>query len=346
MMQKIILLTDYQNRFGSKYLDNPYRSGFDKALLKKYFNHHGYQPVFQSFASIDFYLENYADEPVLYTSSEDQDYHYKSFIEDVVLGLELHGAKVIPHFKYLRANNNKVFMEILRDQITSGPALKAKYYGTFEELKDDTATIQCPVVIKKTAGASGTGVFLAQSPKELLKIAKRIARTRDSYDELWDYGRSLKHPGYRRESRFRRKFIIQDYIPGLNNDWKIYAFGERYYIFNRPIKKGRDIRASGGGYENYRYGVKAQPPEGIFEFAESVHNKLDVPHSSLDIAYDGKQFYLLEFQCVYFGTAGIVLSEEYFKQRNGSWVSIPEQLDQERVYVESIVDYLNKQNSV
>lgn len=340
-MKNITLLTDYKNNFGSKHYDSPYRSGFDKLLLKKYFNEYGYEPVFRNFASIDFSKENFKDELVLYTSSEDDGYYYKSFIEDIVLGLELQGAIVIPEYKYLRANNNKVFMEILRDQIIIDSSLKARYYGTFEELKKDIVELKFPAVIKTAEGASGSGVYLANSQEEIISIAKKIARTKNINYELWDYGRSIKHKGYIRDSNYRKKFIVQDFIPDLKNDWKIYVFGKRFYIFNRPLQPGRGFRASGGGYENYFYGLQANPPQGIFEFAEAIFNKLNIPHLSLDIAYDGKSFYLIEFQCVYFGTAGILFSEKYFINKIGNWIDQNNEKDIEKVYSESISTFLN-----
>ena len=36
-MNKIYILTDYKNIFGSKHNATPYRSGMNKKLLKKYF---------------------------------------------------------------------------------------------------------------------------------------------------------------------------------------------------------------------------------------------------------------------------------------------------------------------
>ncbi len=109
-------MTDYKNRFGSRHFDKPYRSGFDQQVLAKYFSQHNINPKFINLSDVNFRKNNFTNQFILYTSSEDEGYFYKSYIEDIVLGLQLSGARVIPDFKYLRANNNKVFMEILRDQ--------------------------------------------------------------------------------------------------------------------------------------------------------------------------------------------------------------------------------------
>jgi glutathione synthase/RimK-type ligase-like ATP-grasp enzyme len=341
-MKEIFLLTDYKDHFGSKHNDVPYRSGMDKNLLKRYFAEHDFETKFLKFSDVDFRKMNFKNKYVLYTSTEDNGYYYKAFIEDIIFSLELAGAKVIPSFKYLHATNNKVFMEKLRDILFPEQALifNSLSLGSWEELIASKDKVQMPCVIKTFEGASGEGVFLAKNWKELEKITKKISRTRDFKFELWDLCRSFKHKGYMRDSLYRKKYIIQNFITGLKNDWKIYVFGNQYFIFYRPVFKSRGFRASGGGYDNYFYGNDARSPEGIFDFARNIFNKLQVPHASLDIVFDGERFFLLEFQCIYFGTAGILYSKEYSKEQNLKWISQPNVSDIEKVYVESIVEFI------
>ena len=341
-MTKIIALTDYKDRFGSKHFDKPYRSGMDKLKLKEFLLVHDYDIEFIKFTNINFHNQSYYNKIFIYTSSEDPGYYYKSFAEDIIYGLELVGAIVVPAFKYLRANNNKVFMEMLSDQMVSDKIkkLKSQHFGSLEDLLTNVNNIKFPCVIKSSAGASGTGVQLIENEKILIKKVKKISRTKNLKYELWDKGRSLKHKDYSRDSKYRNKFIIQDFVPNLKNDWKIYLFGDKLYIFNRPILKGRGIKASGGGYDNYYYGLEAKVPKKIFDFAYKIFKILDLPHLSLDIAYDGEQFYLLEFQAIYFGTAGIPYSNGYFQKRNDEWIFFKKELEIEQVYADSIVWYL------
>ncbi|MBN2350324.1 MAG: hypothetical protein JXJ22_15910 [Bacteroidales bacterium] len=341
-MKTIHLLTDYKNQFGSKYYDTPYRSGFDKKLLGEYFLKCGYTVQFLNFSNIDL-LNNYNGSNIIYTSTEDMGYFYKSYIEDVIYGLSLSGANVMPAYKYLKANNNKVFMEQLRKQNLpfTSEHLYSYSFGTKEEFENLPHKITYPCVIKKAEGASGRGVYLANSQREAMGIIKKITRTKNLKYELWDLARSFKHKGYKRDSRYRSKCIVQEFIPDLTNDWKIYIFGDRYYIFYRPVFKHRGFRASGGGYPNYFYGKDAYKPEGLLDFAKKIFDSLDVPHLSIDIAYDGKRFYLLEFQGLYFGTAGIVRSKEFYTCDKGNWIEVKNTLNQEQVYVDSIVSYLN-----
>lgn len=323
-MNKIFLLTDYKGRFGSKHDDNPYRSGMDLRLLAGALGENGYEAEYIQFSDVNPGDEIWKNRIVLYTSAEDNGLVYKQYIEDLVFALELTGARVIPSFKYLRAHNNKVFMELLRVllPVELRGSLVSSHFGTIEELTDHIKEIEFPVVIKGSAGAMGRNVFLAHTGNELLDIVrKRIAARATLRFRIKEYLRQKKHPGYIRDSFYRGRFVIQKFIPGLKNDWKVYYFGNRAFIFNRPVFEKREFRASGGGYDNYSYGLAAGMPDGLLDFGWDIFMALRVPFVSMDLAWDGSRFYLLEFQCVYFGTAGILkrYSRELFVRDDGSW---------------------------
>ena len=344
-IDKIFLLTDYKGHFGSKHFDVPYRSGFSKDLLIQYFERAGIAAEAVPFADLDLSPSSVKGKAFLYTSSEDIGYHYKTYIEDIVLGIETAGGMPIPQFKYLRANNNKVLMEILRLQsgLDAIKSIKSNCYGTLEELLKDERlrTSAFPKVLKLSEGASGRNVQLARDYRSLVRQVKRMCRTRHVFEDIWDYGRSLKHKGYIRESLYRKKYVVQDFVPNLANDWKVYVFYDSYFVFYRPVFRSRKFKASGGGYDNYAYGLKANIPDGLLDFAKRIRDIFDVPQMSLDIGWNGKEFYLFEFQFVYFGTAGIVYSSEYFTCEDGSWTSKNNSKDQEFFYVNSVVKYLN-----
>lgn len=342
-MKSIIALMDYKAKFGSKHFDTPYRSGMDKDRLKYYFNALGFQLEYIYLNDINLSKNTYQGKDMIYTSSEDIGYKYKSYIEDVIYALELSGANVVPSYKHLRANNNKVFMELMREFEGLTNNISAQVFGSMKDLLMYLEDIIYPVVLKTSEGASGTGVSLIKTEKELITKVKQINQ-REYNKDLRDYGRSLKHKGYTRESLYRQKFILQEFIPDLQNDWKIYIFGKKLYVFKRPLLKGRGIIASGGGYDNYFYGLEAETPDGLFDFAQEIYNKMNVPHISIDIVFDGKEFYLIEFQSLYFGTAGIPYSDGYFTQKNKVWEFVTNKLEIEKVYADSIVQYLEKTN--
>ena len=93
------------------------------------------------------------------------------------------------------------------------------------------------------------------------------------------------------------------------------------------------------------FGLQAKAPEGLFDFAEKVYKTLDVPNVSLDIAFDGESFILFEFQCLRFGTAGIVYSEEYYTKNGEDWVTKKNDKIIEKEYAESVIKYLNSKKN-
>ena len=345
-MNEIICLTDYKNHFGSKWSASPYRSGLDKNGLTSDFKKYGYQLKFISMNEVDFTKPQWKGANVLYASSEEYGLYYKDFIEDVVMGLQEVGANLLPHSLFLRANNNKDFMEILR-QIKLPAKLrtiKAQVFGTYNELDAalNEGLVPLPCVIKKSAGAMSRGVYLAKDEKDLRKKAKQISYTGTLKIKLKEFLRTIKHKGYLAESCFQNKFIVQPFIKGLVNDWKILIYGEKYFILKRNIKKN-DFRASGSGL-SYTSGSNSDFPPILLNFVREFFLTLDVPNLSVDIAYDGSKPYVFEFQALHFGTSTHYKSKDYYEYSKGSWIFKPNDISQEEVYVYSIFEYLKRKN--
>lgn len=347
-MKKLFALTDYKNSFGSKWKAKPYRSGYDKKLLKKYFYKYGYEVKFIKMQDVKFDRNIWEGENVIYTSSEEIGLNYKDFIEDIIYGLELCGANVIPRYSMLRANNNKVFMEILRYRIL-GEELsgnKSMIFGTYEELKIaiNNNKLSCPCVIKKSTGAMSRGVFLANNFKELKTIAKKTSRTRNIIYEFKDFIRKHKHKSYKKESKYQNKFIVQKFIPNLENDWKIVIYGDHYYILKRYVREN-DFRAS-GSHVNYKAGSESEFPFQMLDTIEKIYKKLDIPHLSLDFAFDGKRGYVHEIQAIHFGTSTQYISNDFYIKKNNKWTVLKKEFDQEEEYVWGIVKYLGKHSEL
>lgn len=341
-MKEIIALTDYKGFFGSKWNANPYRSGMNQDLLKTHFNQLGYSFKTMKFSEFDYSDKSNAEKIIIYTSSEDNGYIYKDYIEDIILGAQELGCNVLPQFKFLRANNNKVFMEILRDLILPNNKLKSYYLSVInDELMDQ---LEYPIVMKESSGAMSAGVSMIHNKKELKKNIRRFNRTDNliqTKEIIKDFLRGLKHKDYIKDSLNRKKFILQEVIPNLNSDFKILVFGDKYYIFERPIRNN-DFRASGSGNAHYIYGSRVNVNLNMFDYAKDIFDNLNVPNASLDICDNGSQYSLFEFQALYFGSVGQFKSDGYYKIIEGKWTFIKEQLDLENVYANSIDYYLNK----
>jgi hypothetical protein len=339
-MQQVVLITDYQGRFGTKYGAVPYRSGMDREIIAAEFRKAGFEPLFCRASHVQDLLPGVSGTIFLFTSSEDRGGAYKSYLEDLVLALTEMGATVIPRFPFLRAHNNKVFMELLRKRWgpATGDSLTSRCYGSYGEMTEDIGTYTWPVVVKRPDGFRSRGVWLASSAAELKRIARRISSTPHLLHDIKDYLRRFRHPNFMPASTHRGKFLVQQFIPGLANDWKVLVYGNRYYVLRRLNRKN-DFRASGSGRLSY----DEDPPAGLLDFAAGAFAWFNVPNISVDMAYDGTSWHLLELQFLYFGTYTIENAPHFFTPLpGGGWKRVREGSLLEREYVMSIIDYLRR----
>ena len=132
---------------------------------------------------------------LLFTSSEDKNNFYKSFIEDVIYHLEASGIIVIPSFAYLKAHNNKVAMELLRARSGFEPiqTIQSEVFGTIEELKAKADNLRYPLVIKPASGAMSKGVAKADNREELIIQARMISSSPDIWHDTKEKLRILKY---------------------------------------------------------------------------------------------------------------------------------------------------------
>jgi len=314
----------------------PYRSGMDIAKILQVFRENDFEAETVAPSQISFCGLFDQETVFLYTSSEEPNNYYKSFLEDIVYGLEMAGARVIPSFRYLRAHNNKVFMEILRALgSVEMRTIASRIYGCYEEIRDDVRPWTYPSVLKPAAGAMSKGVSLARNREELLREARVLSRSSSLKVSMVETLRSIKHSGYVKCSDFQNKFIIQDLVPGMSFDRKVLLYGEKQYVlkrFNRP----NDFRASGGG----RLLFDDSPPPELLNYCERVYDALDVPNVSLDVGYSEGKFHVLEFQAVFYGTYTVAKSEFWFEKQDGRWLRRDGLSEVENEYAMSVVRYL------
>jgi glutathione synthase/RimK-type ligase-like ATP-grasp enzyme len=340
--KKIFALIDYKGYFGSKVNSVCYRSGMDLELLSKYFRESGYELEIIMYGDVDLRNTDWSGRIVIYTSQEDPDYSYKGYIEDIIYALELSGAIVIPSYRFLRADNNKVFMELLRDiaDLNSIKTITSHHFGCYEEfMRKSNEIANDKIVIKKPSGAKSHGVYLSETRDSAIKIVKRISKSPLTWEDLKDRIRPFRHKGYKRNSYNRNKFLVQNFVPGLKNDWKILVFGNKFFIEYRGTRDN-DFRASGSQKFLFDDSIFENIPEGIFKLAEQVRNTFNVPHFSLDIGYIEGVYYLFEFQALYFSSYAQWKSDTYFTKQNNEFIRLRDKSDLEQLYAESIVDFL------
>jgi hypothetical protein len=111
-----------------------------------------------------------------------------------------------------------------------------------------------------------------------------------------------------------KAFVIQEFIPGLDSDYRVIGIGDRFYLMKRMANKG-DFRASG----TKKFVFETDPPEGLLDYAHDVFTRFGTPFLSMDIGHRQGRNYLFEFQALHFGTAAIVRSTGFYRITEKGW---------------------------
>lgn len=337
MKKEIFLVTDYRNQFYESV--RSHGASFDIERMRMYFSNMGYDLKVMQFREIDFQSNNYNGRYILYQSSEDRGLLYKDYIEDILLGFMLQSAILIPDFPKFRAHHNKAFMEILRSihDSASVKRIASRGYGTLEEFACDIGRQPEKVVMKPSSGAQSSGVRLAEGHAAQLRYARRLSSSFNTIESIKRLVNSIIRKNYPKKSLHRRKFIVQEFLPGLDGDYKILVYGEKYYVLQRENRKN-DFRASGSGKFTY----PLSPPSELLNFAQEIFTSFQVPFISMDIAKVESGYVLIEFQFLCFGNYTLERSKFYYicTDENG-WQRIDETPDLEREFVASVVRYID-----
>ena len=202
--------------------------------LKSCFDEAGYTLRPLAVPDLDFRTMDFADQCVLCTDAEDPDCLYKSYLEDIYLALQLQQAVLIPPYKCIRAHHNKVFMELLRDlsRQESIKNIRSRHFGALEELIARKDAFIGAHIVKGAAGAKSRYVRLGRDWDELLAQAAAVSRSPNVSNELWDFGRRVKHkvrarfplPQEVRRAEFRAWFAQR---------LAVMVYGDRYYVLYR-----------------------------------------------------------------------------------------------------------------
>lgn len=341
---EITLITDFYGAFQTKVPSNPYRGGFDLKLLSDWFQKSNIHLDIKRYSDFQFF-EDYAGKRIIYTSIEDPKGEYRSYIDDILYGLEQAGAILMPQYKYFKAHENKVFMEILRNLIfKAGDEMRTYKLGSYSDFMYFPNTYSYPVIIKKSSGSAGKGVYLSKTRERLIKTVKSVSNTNDYKSLILDFllvqKRRLNKIQYtNRYTLFRKKFIIQNYIEGLPNDYKVLIFYEKYYVLKR-LNRDNDFRASGSG--KLVISEEFEVSDNLLDSCEDWFKEFDVPCASFDVACKDNKYYLIEFQFVSFGTYTQTSAHGYFYKKHNKWEKQDVIIPLEKVFAESIVGYLKK----
>jgi glutathione synthase/RimK-type ligase-like ATP-grasp enzyme len=336
MENQILIIVDYLN-----FLRNDlYRtSTLNLDSIRSLLSREGYQVEIKTFQQILRAEKKPRGKIIWYASSDFPS--YKAYIEDILLGLHEDNL-LIPSFDLFRAHDNKGYQTILRRKLEL-PFLKEYYFGTFEEVMENIDALRYPIVLKKPGGSGSTNVRLILSRRHLIRTVKGFARKGrftvnllKKYLKRYIFTKKYTYD-HSRESLYYENIILQEFIPGLSNDWKVLIFGDKYFVFERKVRT-HDFRASGSGKFFYR-----EFDTAMLDFCASIYDKLRTPWASLDVCFDGHNYHLIEFQGINFGPIGLLNAPYYFtKQDFQKWNKIYEKCDLSTEYATALIGHINK----
>ncbi|MDG4949872.1 hypothetical protein NLM59_02955 [Weeksellaceae bacterium KMM 9724] len=342
-MSKIIISPLFEH-----YMSGRIWMGLDSEAIKKelieVYNH---EVELVSFREIVENLNNIPHNSSLFYSGS-YNKSYLQYIQDTihlitVIRPDIH---LLPNYEQVRSLENKGFQEYLK-MICEIQRVRGKYYGDINDLIKDKNKMSFPFVLKLNEGALSSGVQLINNEEELLKFQSKL-KTKSIKDSIayrinkfnnfkGDHG--LKPISNLLEQNFidsfqkRTQIVTQEFIPGLNCDYKVLVFGDKYYVLRRGIREN-DFRASGSGKFEW-----VEAPREVLDYAENIVNKLKTPFVSLDIGIDiDNNCYLFEYQGVAFGPLTLIGSDRYYINKENQWECIEERSDLEKSYAYAI-DY-------
>jgi len=288
------------------------------------------------------------DKLVFYAFSQKD--NYRQYIRDVMYHLSKHN-KIIPSYDLLKCHENKGYQELFKREIGL-QSLQAGYYTSYREV--DIDRLEFPVVLKTIQGTNGKGVFLLRNKADFFKVVKKLSHPlglfthldllrrkyfrKKKFSEYPDFSDRRDYEEYREYLRVEEDFVLQQYVPNLDFDYRVLVACGRYYVMKRSVKNG-DFRASGSKLFNF----SKVPDQGLLNYARSVYEKFDTPFLSLDVMFDGKNYFLGEFQALHFGMSVMAKSEGFFGHLGESeWAFVEEKPDLEKIFGKTLVSYLGR----
>ncbi len=320
--RRLILLTGSEGFFGQT--RKPWVS-MNVEKMQAMLEEHGFRVERYAFHVIANHERSITDSLIFYSFSQKP--NRRRYITDLIRYLDDGTNTLIPSYDLLLCHENKGFQELYKRKINLG-GLRTYYLTRKEELQH--CDIGFPVVFKTREGSNAKGVFLARNQRELLRLIERNTpqrlltmidllrrkyfRRRKHYKEYPDYSNRTDYHQYRDYVRNDASFLLQEFVPDLQFDYRVLVLYDKYYVTKRHIPEG-DFRASGAK----RFDFDFEPDPSLLDFVRDIYHKFDTPFLSVDIGAHESSYYLFEFQALHFGLNVFVKSNGYYVHRNGRW---------------------------
>ncbi len=275
---------------------------------------------------------------------------YLRFIQDTVRYISFKRSDIIliPNEHQLNSLENKGYQELYKD-LLGIEKVAGKYYGDIDEVLREEK-LNYPFVLKKLTGALSSGVQLLKNKEELQRFQQETKKKslkekaayqlnkRNSFKKDSNLSPNARLLEHNFEDFFSKRIpvVVQEFVPGLECDYKVLVFGDKYFVVKRGIREN-DFRASGSGKLQWEI-----PPIEVLDYAKVMMHIFSVPFISLDIGIDKqKKCYLFEFQGTAFGPATLTAGDKYF-YKTDRWEIKEGKFNLEEEYAYAINHFANE----
>jgi len=319
-MKNLFILTNQAGNIPQKILES---DSVSAKMIRDYFTNYDFNVKIFTYDEFLTAYNNLSDEIkgsyFFYASSQYPEYY--SAIEDILLLIKEKGGILIPGFIHFRAHENKFLQEIVKTD------LNIKCPRSWQ--------IGFPAVAKLSSGYGSKTVSLLKTKDEgITFLEKNLIPVVTKRKNFLKYRKQVKDIKGNHPLKVG-KIILQEYIDGIENDWKILVFGDRIFYLKRYFRDN-DFRASGSG----NFDSNIHPDKDILEFAMKVRMLLNTPWVSLDIIKRGSDIYLIEYQCVHFGLYTVMKSTEHYVYRDGIMEVVKAKVDEDVLFAEELHKYI------
>jgi glutathione synthase/RimK-type ligase-like ATP-grasp enzyme len=344
MKKQIVLITGNKNFFGQT--RKPWTS-IDTAKMIGSLNDSGYKVDVYEYSDLVNKGQAITNSIIFYSFSQKDNVRF--YMNDLIHFLDNGSNWIIPSYQLLKCHENKGYQELYKKELGID-SLQCQYYSSSSELQIEK--ISFPVVLKTVDGSNGKGVFLIQSVAQLNKVLNKINpqsfftkldlirrkyfRRKKSYKEYPNYSNKTDYFEYKNYIKQESPFILQQFIPNLTFDFRILIMYDKFFVTKRHSKKN-DFRASGA--KNFDFNFEFD--FGLLTYAQKIYKKFDTLFLSIDIAYDDKTYYLLEYQALHFGINVFVKNNGYYLFNNNKFEFKLNQLDFETTLAQSLIKYIH-----
>lgn len=275
---------------------------------------------------------------------------YQKYINDILSFLDsnYNNIKLFVSLEMIKSFENKGYQSLLMKKF-SFSEIGSFYYGDFDDI--DLNNHHFPFVFKTVDGAVSSGIFLIRNVQDFNQLKRKyqkksiFSKARFTYWLMKKKKLNNRNYGFSDQSKLisfgqdRFSFVIQEFIPELECDYRLVYFGDRIFCYKRLVREN-DFRASGS-----QKLVFEEIPEKILDFGSSLIKYKLSPLLSCDILFDkDENCHLIEFQALGFGPSAVLKSNFYYQKVNEVWTKFNHDSCLESQYVYAVKYWIDESN--